>query len=140
MKKVHETGCSFRKIVFLFFPLIWMNERNRYSDPWWMIKSLIDDFNDLRRVLIKSSNEYCIDECMIGWCPQTTGSGNVAHISHEKGKPVDLGAELKAMGCAVIRCHLSVEMLEGAAAMIEKKYSRAYGAGSATVLRLQEDW
>ena len=123
-----------------YFPKIWMNPLNQYLDPWWMIRSLIDDFNDNRRVLVKASNRYCIDECMIGWRPQTTESGNLAHISYEKGKPVDLGPEFKALACALLRCHLAIELLEGALPMQEKKYSRAFGAGTATVLRLQEEW
>ena len=123
-----------------FFPFIWRNANKKYSDPWWRIRSLITDFNDIRKVLIKSSNRYCMDESMIGYRPQTSPSGNLPHISHEQRKPVDLGSELKVMSCCVLRAHLRIELLEGAAPMLDKKYNKEYGSGAGTIIRLHEEW
>ena len=101
---------------------------------------MVDDFNDIRKVLIKSSNRYCIDESMFGYCPQVYALGNLPHLLFEKDKPVNLGLQVKVAGDALLKTHLCIDLMEGAHANNLKKYNKEYGAGAGTVIRLHEDW
>ena len=75
---------------------------------------MVDDFNDIRKVLIKSSNRYCIDESMFGYCPQVYALGNLPHLLFEKDKPVNLGLQVKVAGDALLKTHLCIDLMEGA--------------------------
>ena len=95
------------------FVTIWKKESDEFSDLWWKIRALVDDFNDVRKVLIKSSNRYCMDESMFGYWPQVLPTGNLPHITFEKDKPINLGPQVKVMGDVLLKAHLCLDLMEG---------------------------
>ena len=123
-----------------YFPLIWNNKSTQQSDPWWRIRSLIEEFNRNREQLIQPSNTLVYDESMIGYCPQISSTGNLPHLSFLPDKPTTLGPEFKVMACASTGCNLKLELMEGKLAMASKKYNKEMGTTAALTVRMHESW
>ena len=123
-----------------YFPLIWNDKSTQHSDPWWRIRSLIEEFNGNREQLIRPCNTLVYDESMVGYYPQISSTGNLPHLSYLPDKPTSLGPEFKVMACASTGCNLKLELMEGKLAMAAKKYSRQMGTTAALTVRMHESW
>jgi hypothetical protein len=70
-------------------------------DPWHMVMLLVDGFNANRHAWIAASARKVLDESMSAWCPQTTKTGGLPHLSFILQKPEPLGTEFKTIACSV---------------------------------------
>ena len=138
---------NFRMYMFLYcwkhfikyLPMIWNNEQKRTVDPWWKVRSLIDEFNSLRLKRILSSNVLVFDESMIGYRPQVNPTGNIPHLTYLKDKPCDLGTEGKIIMCAILGTSALLKIQEGKMAMASKKYNPQLGIQTGCVVRMHEE-
>ena len=69
-------------------------------DDWWMILGGINGFNENRKKVINAPNVKVLDETMSAFCPQTTKTGNLPHLSYIMRKPEPLGTEFKTCAAA----------------------------------------
>lgn len=51
------------------------------SDPWWRVRDLIDEYNKNRQENVAAGIIKVLDESMSAWCPQTTKTGRLPHLS-----------------------------------------------------------
>ena len=73
-------------------------ERN--GDPWHMIMLGLDGYNKNRKDWIAASVMKILDESMSAWCPQSTKTGGLPHLSFILRKPEPLGTEFKCICCS----------------------------------------
>jgi Transposase IS4 len=106
------------------------------GDPWWKISSLIDEFNEKRRLVVAASRFKTLDESMSAFAPQTSKTGNLPHLSWIARKPEPLGTEFKNVACTASGLMIELELQEGKMPMREKEYSQLHGVTAATSLRL----
>jgi hypothetical protein len=71
------------------------------KDPWHMIMLMVDGYNKNRHEWVAASVRKVLDESMSAWCPQTTKTGGLPHLSFILRKPEPLGTEFKVIACAV---------------------------------------
>jgi hypothetical protein len=76
-------------------------EEQESYDPWNMILLMIDGYNSNRRSWVAASVRKVLDESMSAWCPQTTKTGGLPHLSFILRKPEPLGTEFKDIACTV---------------------------------------
>lgn len=70
-------------------------------------------------------------EYAVGGCP---------HVTKIIRKPEGVGAECKAVACGESGMLMKLEPMEGKDIMNQKPYQQEYGAETATVIRLTEDF
>jgi len=66
------------------------DETRKEDDPWWQIVKAFEDFNANRKRTIAGSNLKTLDELISAYCPQTTKTGNIPHLSFIIRKPESL--------------------------------------------------
>jgi hypothetical protein len=69
------------------------------GDPWHMIMLGLDGLNKNRKKWIAASVMKILDESMSAWCPQSTKTGGLPHLSFILRKPEPLGTEFKCICC-----------------------------------------
>jgi hypothetical protein len=70
-------------------------------DPWNMILLMVNGYNKNRHDWMAGSIRKVLDETMSAWCPQTTPTGGLPHLSFILRKPEPLGTEFKTIACTV---------------------------------------
>jgi hypothetical protein len=70
-------------------------------DPWNMILLMVNGYNKNRHDWMAGSVRKVLDETMSAWCPQTTPTGGLPHLSFILRKPEPLGTEFKTIACTV---------------------------------------
>ena len=83
--------CAIKKYI----PIMFADETRKEEDPWWQIVKAFEDFNDNRKRTIAASSLKTLDELISAYCPQTTKTGNIPHLSYIIRKPEPLGTEFK---------------------------------------------
>jgi hypothetical protein len=68
-------------------------------DPWHMTMLMVEGYNKKRHDLIAASVRKTLDESMSAWCPQTSKTGGLPHLSFILRKPEPLGTEFKTIAC-----------------------------------------
>ena len=68
--------------------------------PWKMILLGLNGYNKSRRDWIAASVMKILDESMSAWCPQSSKTGGLPHLSFILRKPEPLGTEFKCICCA----------------------------------------
>lgn len=112
---------------------------NAAEDEWWEIRPLVSDFSENRRRKVVKSEVQVPDEAMSAFCPRSTPSADLAHLSYVERKPKPLGTEFKCVvdgGHGLMR---ELEIQEGKDAMEKKKYRgppEKHNPATATALRL----
>ena len=97
-----------------YYPRVMESEELKQSgDPWWRYTGYVKKFNESRKAKINSGNWKVIDELMSAYCPRTTKTSDLPHLSYVQRKPEDLGTELKNVGCCILRTQLGMECMEG---------------------------
>jgi hypothetical protein len=89
-----------------------MELKNR-GDSWWRIQQAITTFNKTRKDLIQTSELQTIDETMSAFCPQTTKTGDLPHLSFVARKPEPLGTEFKSAACPLLKVMTYLEICQG---------------------------
>jgi hypothetical protein len=70
-------------------------------DPWNMILLMVDGYNKTRHDWVAASTRKVLDESMSAWCPQTTPTGGLPHLSFILRRQEPLGTEFKTIACTV---------------------------------------
>jgi len=122
-----------------FLPEIWVDQSMKETDPWYKFSTAIDEFNTIRRTLLRFSRWKVADESMSAWRPRTTALGGLPNISFVVRKPEPLGTEFKTSACPVTGVMTMMEIQRGKEGMKEKRYNRELGATTGCTLRLLED-
>ena len=108
----------------------------------WLCQWLIDEWNDWMVQCFTPGFKICVDESMFEW----RGRGDydtrgLPHVSKISRKPTGVGLELKNALCVLSGVMLRYEMLEGQAAMANRKFcEEGINKCTATTLRLVEPW
>jgi hypothetical protein len=68
-------------------------------DPWNLVLLMVDGYNANRHDWVAASIRKVLDETMSAWCPQTTKTGGLPHLSFILRKPEPLGTEFKTIAC-----------------------------------------
>ena len=122
-----------------FYPCAcWSKDLEEAGDPWHPVAGYVSDFNTARNAKVVQSRMKVVDEDMVQWKPQTTKLGGCPHLTHMKGKPVELGAMTKTTGCNETGTKGQIEIQRGAAAMRDQKYTAELGSTTACTMRLAE--
>jgi hypothetical protein len=72
-------------------PCIWIDEARKENDPWYKFSAAMDEFNEIRKMRVKTSQWICCDESMSTWKPRKTALGWLPNISFIIRKPKPLG-------------------------------------------------
>lgn len=107
------------------------------SDPWWRIRSIVDDYNQNRKENVAAGFMRVLDESMSAWCPQTTKTGGLPNISFIIRKPEPLGTEFKVMACPELKMFLGLELQEGKDPM-RNKHPQSLGSTAACTHHLTD--
>lgn len=162
--KKKSTGCRAAASEFFskMMPLDRFQKIKRWSveafrgdedsdDPWFMIRPLLNDFNENRRKKVVHGTILVLDEIMSAWRPRTTKTGSgktrsrthgcmitvsLPHLSHLPRKPEPLGTEFKAVADAHSGMILHLEIMEEKEAMRKKQYVDELKAKPARVVRM----
>ena len=108
----------------------------------WRCRWLIDTWNDWMIESFTPGFKIVVDESVFEW----RGRGDydtrgLPHVSKIARKPKGVGLELKNALCVLSGVMIRYEMLEGKAAMANRKYCEpGINATTATTLRLIEPW
>jgi hypothetical protein len=81
------------KEFWSLLPCIWIDEARKENDPWYKFSAAIDEFNEIRKMRVKSSQWISCDESMSAWKPRKTALGGLPNISFIIRKPKPLGKE-----------------------------------------------
>lgn len=109
------------------------------EDQWWQVRPLVNDFNENRRRKVVKSVVQVPDEAMSAFCPRSTPSADLAHLSYVERKPKSLGTEFKCVADGGHNLMRFLEIQEGKTAMEQKKYRlppEKHNPATATALRL----
>jgi hypothetical protein len=93
-----------------FVPHMWERPELEETDPWWQLSLVEKEFNENRRRTVMSSHEKVLDELMSAFRPQTRKNGDLLNLSFIPRKPEPLGAESKAICCAVTAMMVWIEL------------------------------
>ena len=118
------------------------DETTLKSDPWAFVRPMVDKFNAHMELTIGPGWLLCVDEAMCAW-RGAMGLLNPAKIpfrSWVPRKPEPLGAELKALACALSGLMLRMEICEGKAAHAAQEHTAELGVTTATTMRLCKPW
>ncbi len=74
-----------------FFPLVFVDESKKDSDPWYCFSSAVNEFNELRSKRVNGHAWKTADESMSAYRPRTTKLGGLPNISFVLRKPEPLG-------------------------------------------------
>jgi hypothetical protein len=108
------------------------------GDSWWRIQQAITTFNKTRKDLIQTSRLCTIDETMSAFCPQTTKTGDLPHLSFVARTPEPLGTELKSAACPLLKVMTHLEICRGKNDSEMAKYKDEMGASAACTCRIAE--
>ena len=75
-------------------------DKEAEKDPWNMILLGVNGYNKSRKDWIAASVMKVLDESMSAWCPQSTKTGGLPHLSFILRKPEPLGTEFKCVCCS----------------------------------------
>ena len=101
------------------------------TDPWYMVRPLIDAFNANRREVVFAGWLLVVDELMSAYQGQ-----NMPHLSYVIRKPEPLGCEMKCLCCGVSGIMLFLEIQEGKQRMANKPYVHELAATAACTKRM----
>jgi hypothetical protein len=111
-------------------------------DPYHVVRSFINDFNQHRFADVVPGPVLVIDECMSSWTGvedkySAEGCPGKTYITR---KPRPYGVEMKAVCDGESNICMRLEIQEGKERMRAKPYVRDYGVTTATTIRLNEPW
>ena len=121
-----------------FLPSIYENPEKKNTDPWWRFCDAVDQFNAIRKDLLRCYNEVCVDETMCAFKPQKTKTGGLPNITYIFTKPEPLGSEFKNGCCARSGVMLFMELQRGRKGMKDADHNRELGATAGCTLRLSK--
>ena len=81
---------------------VFMDKNLQGKDDWWMILGGVNGLNENRKTTVNAPNIKVMDETMSAFCPQTTKTGNLPHLSWILRKPEPLGTEFKTLAAVYI--------------------------------------
>jgi hypothetical protein len=67
------------------------------SDPWFMFRRAVQDFNANRAATILMQLVQVLDEAMSNWQPRKDNFGGLPNISFIQRKPKPLGTEMRCV-------------------------------------------
>ena len=105
---------------------------DKSADKWWMIRGFVDGYNENREKYVASGFILILDESMSAWCPQTTKTGGLPHISFILRKPEPLGTEFKVAADSATEIFTHLEIQEGKEPMRAKSVGRLGATASCT--------
>ena len=117
---------------------------NKYG--WGMLRPLTEAFNYTRNLLFEVMKTV-FDEDMISFCPKTSPTGCLNHITNEPRKPVPIGSMLRSLCCAILGIKMVLEWVEEPAEQHKKRHYSATqafkggqgcGAGTDVMARMLE--
>ena len=73
------------------------------------------------------------DEAMSAYCPRTTASGNLPHLSNIQRKPEPLGTEYKVTSCSATKMCIHLEIQRGKVGMADNRLAEYASSLGATV-------
>ena len=76
------------------------------KDDWWQILGGGKGFNENRKAKINAPNLQVLNKTMSAFCPQTTKTGNLPHLSYVMRKPEPLSTEFKTLTAAYIGMYI----------------------------------
>ena len=141
IRKMTDGRCNRQKLYLVknIVPYMFSDDTLIDSDPWWMIREGIREYNRTQYEQVAASKRKVLDESMSAWVPRTSKTGGLPHLSFVERKPEPLGTEFKVVSDFATGVLLHLEVMEGGAAMKEKKYvSENYGSIAATTSRIYE--
>ena len=119
-----------------FVTAIWENELAAATDPWWRFQPAVDEFNEICKTKLLTSDSRVLDEAMCVYKPRTTKLGGLVNILYVARKPEPLGTEYKCIVCPVLNIMCFLEIQRGKDGMKQLPYHSSLGATSACALRL----
>jgi hypothetical protein len=134
----HMLKYRFRDIK-KFVPYMWERPELKETDPWWQLSLMQEEFNKNRRRTVMSSYEKVFDELMSAFRPQTRKNGDLPNLSFIPRKPEPLGAEFKAICCAVTAMMIWIELQRGRDAMRAAEFAATSGVTAACTMRGARD-
>lgn len=135
--KCHMIEYRFKDIRS-YIPYLFADTTRKGEDEWWQVSKGIDDFNLNRQNTIFSGLVKVFDESMSAYCPQTTKTGNLPHLSNIARKPEPLGTELKVTADSVTSIFIHLEIQRGKTSMAKSKYTNEMLKTAACSCRLGE--
>ena len=123
----------FEMILAAFYLSDIRDKAGMAADPWFLVRRLIDSFNENRRQNVNAGWLVALDELMSAW----TGQG-LPHLSVLPRKPEDKGTEMKCIAGVLNEIMLYLEIMEGKDAMSTKAHVSELGATAAYTLRLTQ--
>jgi hypothetical protein len=122
-----------------FVPYMWERPELKETDPWWMCSLMQEQFNENRKRTVMASFQKVLDELMSAFRPQTRKNGDLPNLSWIPRKPEPLGAEFKAICCAITAIMLWIELQRGREGMRASDYAAASGVTAACTMRGARD-
>jgi hypothetical protein len=108
------------------------------SDPWFMFRRAVQDFNANRAATVLMQLVQVLDEAMSNWQPRKDKLGGLPNISYIQRKPRPLGTEMKCVADAVTGMMVHLEIQEGRDAMRKARLSAEQGVTAACTVRLAD--
>ena len=106
------------------------------EDPWFVIRKIVNNFNQVRKDKIDTGLIKLLDESMSSLRPRQTPTGGLPYLSFILRKPKPLGTEFKVLCDASTGVFLVIEIQEGKLPMREKPLSAELGGCAGCSLRL----
>jgi hypothetical protein len=115
-------------------------KRHMNDDPWAELRPFYDEVNKTLENAITPGATIVIDESMSSWHGLSTSfdAEGCPHVTKIQRKPEGIGVEYKALADGYSGIIIKLEVMEGAERMSKLKYTDAYNAGTASLLRLTD--
>jgi hypothetical protein len=121
-----------------FIPRIWKEEEKAKKDPWWQFRSAVENFNQIQKNNVLSSEKCVLDETMSAFRPRTTRLGGLPNISYILRKPKPLGTKFKTSVCPKLNVMTYMELCEGKDNMKSRPFHTKLGGTTACAVRMSQ--
>jgi uncharacterized protein (DUF1015 family) len=101
------------------------------NDPWYKFRGAIENFDNIRKLSILSSEKCILDESMSVYRIHISKYGGKSNISYILRKPEPLSMEFKTSVCPTLNIMTSMEVCKGKEVMKNKSFHPTLGATTA---------
>jgi hypothetical protein len=126
------------KQFWQFIPRIWEEEEKTKRDPWWQFGSAVENFNQIQKNNVLSSEKRVLDETMSAFRPRTTRLGGLPNISYILWKPEPLGTKFKTSVCPKLNVMTYMELCEGKDNMKSRLFHTKLGGTTACAVHMSQ--